>query len=78
MKTRKRESIADYEADLSDLIQEENQHQHSHNMVSLLLRSVAAKFGYKEANRLVSEYDLTNLYEIKQIPLDKKGLPKEK
>jgi len=41
--------------------------QFTHNMISISLREVSNKFGYRYANELVREFDLAELYEINEI-----------
>ena len=39
----------------------------SHNICSLVLRSVADVHGRKAANDLIDEFDLTDLYDIEKV-----------
>ena len=45
---------------------------HTHNMISLSLRNVSEKIGYKYANQLIDEFDLKKEFGIKKI--NKKGI----
>lgn len=55
------------EQDLVDLIDPDNRSNYTHNRISMLLRSVAAKCGNKVANRLVDEYGLTKTWGIPKV-----------
>lgn len=55
------------EQDLQDLIDPDNRSNYTHNRISMLLRSVAAKCGNAVANKMVDEYNLTKEYGIHKI-----------
>ena len=40
---------------------------YTHNMITCVLQSVSKKFGYRYANDLVREFDLTDLYGIEEV-----------
>lgn len=39
---------------------------YSHNLISYALRLTASRFGYRAANRLIDEFNLTKLYGIQK------------
>lgn len=39
---------------------------YTHNIISCVLRLVASRFGYRDANRLIADFNLTKLYGIQK------------
>jgi len=52
---------------IEDLIDENPDGPYTHNIISATLRALAKKHGYEVANRLVDEFELTELYDIPKV-----------